>query len=138
MVIKVSKWLFIETLRQIFWLVSTGFTNFETLILVLMSLLLKLNQKRPKFAYLSRKVIKGLNWSQNETKLIYQIQFVVKRSKADLYELLRGIFLWRWIFKKFKNISAIWNLPFNGTMCLFYQLFCQSLITPVYCNMLVH
>ena len=138
MVIKVSKWLFIETLRQIFWLVSTGFTNFETLILVLMSLLLKLNQKRPKFAYLSRKVIKGLNWSQNETKLIYQIQFVVKRSKTDLYELLRGIFLWRWIFKKFKNISAIWNLPVNGTMCLFYQLFCQSLITPVYCNMLVH
>ena len=58
---------FIKTLRQIYWLLSTGFTNFEVLILVLTSLLLKLGQKRPKFAYLVQKLKEGLKWSQTET-----------------------------------------------------------------------
>ena len=58
-----------------------------------MSLLLKLGQKMPKFAYLVREVIEGLKRSQIETKMIYQIQFVVERSKPDLYGLLEEMFL---------------------------------------------
>ena len=84
-VIKGLKKLLLEVLRQIFWLLITGFTNFEILILVLASLLLKLRQKRPGCAYL---VTERLKWYQNETKLICQIQFVVERSKPDLYGLL--------------------------------------------------
>lgn len=62
-VTKRSKQIFIETLREIYWLLETGFTKFEILILVLTSLLLKLG---PKFAYLVRKVIKGLKRSKKK------------------------------------------------------------------------
>ena len=79
-----------------------------------MSLLLKLGQKRPKLAYHLRKVIKEIKWSQNETKLIYQIQFVVERSKPDLYGLLEEMFSWRQFFKNFKNISAVWFMLDKG------------------------
>ena len=74
---------FIETLRQIYWVLSTGCTNSEILILVLISLLIKLGLKRPKFAYLVQKVTEGLKWSQNEAKRIYQIEFAVERSKLQ-------------------------------------------------------
>ena len=53
-------------MRQIY----TGFMNFE---IQLSQILLKLNQKRPKFAYLLRKVIKELKGAQVKYKLIYQI-----------------------------------------------------------------
>ena len=132
MLIKGSKQLFKETLRQIY----KGFTNLEILILVLTSLLLKLGQKRPKFAYHLRKVIKEIKWCQNKTKLMYQIQFVVERSKPDLYGPLEEMFSWRQFFKNFKNISTVYFMLDNGTACIFFQLFCQSLITRVYCNML--
>ena len=59
-----------------------------------MSLLLKLGQTRPRFAYLVRKMVEGSKWSQNETKLIYQIQLIVERSNPDLYGLLEGMFWW--------------------------------------------
>ena len=45
MMMKGWKWLFIEALRQIYWVLSTGFTNPEILILVLASLSLKLSKK---------------------------------------------------------------------------------------------
>lgn len=47
MVTKRLKQLFIETLSQIYWLLPTGFTNVEMIIIVLMSLLDKLDQKMP-------------------------------------------------------------------------------------------
>ena len=47
-------------------------------------------------------MIEGSKWSQNETKLIYQIKFVAEGSKPDLYGLLEGMFSWRQLFKKFK------------------------------------
>ena len=136
---KGSKWLYRNFEANIyrfhkFW--NTAFTNFEILILVLTSLLLKLDQKRPKFAYLFRKVIKELKGSQVEIKLIYQIQFVLERSKPDLYGLLEEMFSWRQFFKNSKNISDLWCTLVNGTACIFFQLFYQNLITRVYCNML--
>ena len=76
------------------------------------SLLLKLGQKSLKIAYLFRKVIEGLKWSQNETKLIYQIQFVAERSKPDLYGLLEGMFSRMQFFKKFK-IKALLVKTYN-------------------------
>ena len=42
--------------------------------------------------FLIGKVIEGLKRSQTENKLIYQIQFVVERSEADLYGVLEGVF----------------------------------------------
>ena len=73
-------------------LLSIGFTSLESLTLVLTSLLLKFPQKRPKFAYLVQKMIERLKLCKNETKPIDQIQFVVERSKPDLYGLLEGMF----------------------------------------------
>ena len=84
----------------------TSLTNFEILILVLTSLFLKWGQKRLKFMYCVWKVIKGLNWFQDETKLIYQIQFPVEILKADLHGVLEGMLLWRQFFKNLK-IAAL-------------------------------
>ena len=75
--------------------------NFE---IQLSQILLKLSQKRPKFAYLLRKEIKELKGAQVEYKLIYQIQFVVERSKPDLYGLFEEMFSLRQFFKNSKNI----------------------------------
>ena len=47
----------------------------------------------PKSAYLVQEVIEGSKRSQIETKMIYQIQIVVERSKPDLYRLLEEMFL---------------------------------------------
>ena len=63
--------------------------NFE---IQLSQILLKLNQKRPKFEYLLRKEIKELKGAQVEYKLIYQIQFAAERSKPDLCGLLEEMF----------------------------------------------
>ena len=52
--------------------------------------IVKIGEKRPKFAYLVQKVTAGC---QNETKLIYQIQFVAEISKPDLYRHLKGMIL---------------------------------------------
>ena len=52
--------------------------------------IVKIWKKRPKFAYLVQKVTAEC---QNETKLIYQIQFVVEISKPDLYRHLKGMIL---------------------------------------------
>ena len=48
----------------------------------------KTGSKNTRFEYLMQKVTKRLKWSQNKTKLIYQIQFVVERAKPVLYGLL--------------------------------------------------
>ena len=59
-------------------LTLTGFTNFEILILFLISFLLNLGQgDLLKFCEI---ITKG---NQN----VYQVQFVVERLKPDLYEL---------------------------------------------------
>ena len=82
-----------------FWVQFHKFWNFNPSST---SLLLKLGQKRLKFECFVRKVIEGLNWSKDEIKVIDQVQFVVERSKPDLYGLLEGMFLWRQFFKNFK------------------------------------
>ena len=56
-----------------------------------MPLLLKLGLKRLEFVHLARKVTKRWIRFKNEAKLIYHIQFVVGRSKPDLYGLLEGL-----------------------------------------------
>ena len=113
-VIKGSKQLFIETLRQIYWALSTGFTNSEIIIPVLTPLLLKFGQKTPKFAYLVQKVTERLKRSQNEAKLIYEIRFVAEGSKPQSltrYLILTLVFLWE---------SALWekfNFCFSRAFC---------------------
>ena len=109
MVIKGSKWLFIESLRQILWLLSTGSTNFEILILVLTLLLLKVGQKRTKFAYLVRKVTEGLKWCQNETKLI---------SNTNCSRKIKTRFIWT--FRK--NVPDFsWFQYFYSQLYIIYK-----------------
>ena len=103
---------FIETLRQTHWHLSTGFTKFEALVLALTSLLLKLGQKRPKCVHLVQKMVEGLKWSQNETKLINQIKFVIERSKLGLYRLLERVFSWRqFLGVRLLLVKVIPNVP---------------------------
>ena len=62
------------------------------------------------YIYIVRKVIEVLKWSQNENKLIYQIQFVVERSDRGLYRLLEGMFLWRQFLRNFNIKAPLWRL----------------------------
>ena len=44
-----------------------------------------------------------LKWFQNESKLIYQSQFLLERSKPDLYGLLEGMFSWRQLLQAWQE-----------------------------------
>ena len=73
MLIKWPKQLFIETLRKIYWLLSTGFTNSKTVILVLTSLLLKWVKKAPYFHVLCEWCLK--NCSDPKMKPNWHIKY---------------------------------------------------------------
>ena len=66
-------------------LTLTGFTNFENLILFLISLLLNLGQKSPKGT--KGDLLKFCEIITKGNQNVYQVQFVVERLKPDLYEL---------------------------------------------------
>ena len=68
------------------------------------------SKKKPKVVFLIGKVIEGLKWSQTENKLIYQVQFVVERSEADLYGVLEGVFRKGNVLKILKLRWFLWRL----------------------------